>query len=43
MPVAGRDELEEQVRGVLLEGEVADFVDDDQPIPPKPRELAREV
>jgi len=31
--VAGRDALEEQVRGVLLKGEVADFVDDDQPIP----------
>ncbi len=25
--VAGADELEEQVRGVLLEGDVADFVD----------------
>ena len=28
--VAGRDELEEQVRGVLLDGEVADLIDDDQ-------------
>ena len=30
--VAGRDELEEQVRGVLLDGQVADLVDDDQPV-----------
>jgi hypothetical protein len=28
--VADGDELEEQVRGVLLEGQVANFVDDDQ-------------
>jgi hypothetical protein len=28
--VAGRDELEEQVRCVLVEGDVADFIDDDQ-------------
>ena len=28
--VAGRDELEEQVRGVGVEGDVADLVDDDQ-------------
>ena len=32
MFVAGGDELEEQVRGVLLERYVADFVDDDQPV-----------
>jgi hypothetical protein len=30
--VAGGDELEEQIRGVLLEREVADLVDDDQPV-----------
>jgi hypothetical protein len=30
--VAGGDELEKQVRGVLLEGQLADFVDDDQPV-----------
>ena len=28
--VAGRDELEEQVRGVGVEGDVADLVDDDE-------------
>ena len=27
--VAAGDQLEEQVRGVLLEGDVADFVDDE--------------
>ncbi len=37
--VAGGDELEEQVRGVLLEGEVADLVDDDQPVAAQPGEL----
>ena len=30
--VARRHELEEQVRSVLFEGQVADFVDDDQPV-----------
>jgi hypothetical protein len=30
--VAGRHELEEQIRGVLFEGQVADVVDDDQPV-----------
>ena len=30
--VARGDELEEQVRGVLFEGQVADLVDDDQPV-----------
>jgi hypothetical protein len=30
--VAGADELEEQVRGVLFEGDVADFVDDDEAV-----------
>ena len=30
--VARRHQLEHQVRGVLLEGQVADFVDDDQPV-----------
>jgi hypothetical protein len=34
--VAGRHELEEQVRGVLFEREVADFVDDDQPVAAQP-------
>ena len=32
MFVAGRVELEEQVRGVLFEGEVCDFVDDGQSV-----------
>ncbi len=31
--------MEEQVRGVLLEGDVADFVDDDQCVAPQPGEL----
>ena len=39
--VAGGDELEEQVRGVLLEGQVADLVDDDQPVAAQPGELVR--
>src|SRR5215207_9061094 len=30
--VAAGDELEEQVRGVLFEGQVADLIDDDQPV-----------
>ena len=34
--VAAGDELEEQVRGVLLEGQVADLVDDDQPVAAQP-------
>ena len=34
--VAAGDELEEQVGGVLLEGQVADFVDDDQPVTAEP-------
>ena len=34
--VAAGHELEEQVRGVLLEGQVADLVDDDQPVTSKP-------
>jgi hypothetical protein len=37
--VAGGDELEEQVRGVLLERQVADFVDDDQPVAAEPGQL----
>ncbi len=32
MLVAGRDELEEQVRGVRIEREVADLVDDQEPV-----------
>ena len=40
--VAAGDELEEQVRGVLLEGQVADLVDDDQPVAPQPGELVGE-
>jgi hypothetical protein len=31
--------LEEQVRGVLLEGQVSDLVDDDQAVAPQPGEL----
>ena len=30
--VPAGDELEEEVRGVLFEGDVADLVDDDQPV-----------
>ena len=41
--IAARDELEEQVRSVLLDGEVADLVDDDQPVTAKPCELARQL
>ncbi len=40
--VAGGDELEEQVRGVLLEGQVADLVDDDQSVAAQLGELLRE-
>jgi hypothetical protein len=38
--VAGGDELEEQVGGVLGEGEVANLVDDDQPVATESGELA---
>ncbi len=34
--------MEEQVRGVLLEGQVADLVDDDQPVAAQPGELGGE-
>jgi len=37
--VAGGDELEEQVGGFAVEGDVADLVDDEQRGPPQPREL----
>jgi hypothetical protein len=37
--VARGDELEEEVGGVLFEGDVADFVDDEQPVAPQPGEL----
>ena len=37
--VAGGDELEEQVRGVLLERDVADLVDDDQSVAAQPDEF----
>ena len=37
--VAGGDELEEQVRGVGFEGQVADLVDDDQPVAAQPGQL----
>jgi hypothetical protein len=40
--VAGADELEEQVRGVLLEGQVADLVDDDQRVATQPGQLGGE-
>jgi hypothetical protein len=42
MFVKGRHQLKEQVRGVLLEGQVADLVDDDQPVTAQPGELLRE-
>ena len=34
--------MDEQVRGVLLEGEVADLVDDDLPVAPQPGQLGGE-
>ena len=37
--VAAGHELEEQVRCVLLEGQVADLVDDDLPVAPQPGQL----
>ena len=40
--VAGRDELEEQVRGGLLEGDLADFFDDQEPVASQPGELLGE-
>jgi len=40
--VARRHELEHKVGGVLLEGQVADLVDDDQPVAAEPGELAGE-
>ena len=36
MFVAAADGLEEQVRSVLFEGEVADLVDDDEPVAAQP-------
>jgi hypothetical protein len=41
--IAGRDELEEQVRGVLFERQVADLVDDDQPVAAQPDQLGVEA
>src|SRR5690606_19917049 len=41
--VAGGDELEEEVGGVLLEGEVADLVDDDQPVAAQPGQFGGEA
>ena len=41
--VARRHELEHEIRGVLFEGEVADFVDDDQPVAAKPGELGGQL
>jgi hypothetical protein len=40
--VSGRDESEEQVRGVLLERDVSDFVDDDQSVTAQPGEFDTE-
>lgn len=42
MIVRAGDELEPQVRGVLSEGDVADFVDDDQPEPAQFDKFGRE-
>ena len=36
MFIAGGHELEEQVRGVLFEPDVADLIDDDQTVAPEP-------
>ena len=41
--VSAGDELEEQVGGVLLEGQVADFVDDDQAVAAECTSLADSV
>ena len=43
MLVAGGDELEEQVRGVLLERQVADLIDDDQGVAAQPGQFPREM
>ena len=43
MFVAAGDELEEQVRGVLFEGEVADLVDDDQAVAAQSGEFGGEL
>jgi hypothetical protein len=40
--VAGRDELEEQVGSVGSEGDVSDFVDDDERVAPEPGEFGME-
>ena len=42
MFVAGRDELEEQVRGVLIEWDVADFVADQHAVAAQPGQLCGE-
>lgn len=39
--VPAGDELEEQVGGVLLEGQVADFVDDDEAVAAQPHQVRR--
>jgi hypothetical protein len=41
--VAGRDELEEQVRRLRLEGDVADLVDDQQWVAAQPGQLGLEA
>ena len=41
--VAGGDELEEQVGGFGFEGDVADFVDDDQRVAAEPAQLVVET
>ena len=41
--VAGGDELEEQVRGVAVEGDVADLVDDEEFVTAKPFEFLLEA
>ena len=43
MFVAARDELEEQVRGVLIKWNVADFIDDQDAVAPQLRELSGEL
>ena len=42
MFVAGGHELEEQVRGVLVERDIADLVDDQQTVTAQPDELGSE-
>lgn len=39
MFIAARDELEEQVRGVLIKGNIAHFIADEHAVSAQPREF----